>query len=274
MYKIFDLYNNYYFCKNFIRSKQNYINKIKKNSASLITNINLADKQDICTDCLTKAQNFVTNNHLGLLAVLGLKFATKQQINWLSNINNLAYCGLIDTNETFFENGNITDFGKFTIDKLESSDILIDISNFNEQNFMAFCLNTNKPLFCSCAATYSVLPNENNLKDYQLKIITDSGGLVGLTLDSYALSGSKISTIKDYTKHIDYCVCKFGIDHFAIGSGFYKSKHLPSGVTDYKSLQKLLIPELEKLGYKITDINKLLYQNAYNFFESKIKSTI
>ena len=64
-------------------------------------------------------------------------------------------------------------------------------------------------------------------KDYQLKMIVESGGIVGLCLVSEFLNGTKRSSVKDVVSHIDYFACKFGIDNLAIGTDFYGTKQLP-----------------------------------------------
>ena len=119
---------------------------------------------------------------------------------------------------------------------------------------------------CLVIASYTICEHKRNLKDYQIKIIVESKGLVGLCLVSDFLTGKKQSTIDDYVYLIDYLVNKFGIDYFAIGTDFYGTKHLPKGINNYKILQFKLTKKLTDLGYLEEDIAKLFYKNAENFF--------
>lgn len=272
MYKMFDLYNNYFTNKKLDKTKMHYLNKCSKLQTKLATVIDTTNlKSQKIPLALQKAEQLLSNGDYGLLAVEDLNFVTKSTINDIINYG-IRFCGLTGCKDNilaggYLEQGDITNFGKYCIEQLENADIFVDCANLNERSFMTLCNTSNKALFCSHTASNSIIANQQNLKDYQIKIVCASGGLIGVCLDSYLLCGSKNATITDYVKHIDYMVCKFGIEHFAIGTNFFGTKTLPLGITDYKSLKKLLVEQLEYLGYKPTDINKLLFQNAERFFK-------
>ena len=124
----------------------------------------------------------------------------------------------------------------------------------------------NKPMFCSHTAFRGLCDNQRNLKDYQIKMIIDSGGLVGLCLVSLFINGTNKCDIKDIVCHIDYFACRFGIENLAIGTDFYGTKHLPRGIKDYDTLSRDLSKELLKLGYTEKSIRKIMFENANRFF--------
>ena len=271
MYKMFDLHNDYFTTKKFATSKQSYLNKINKLGVSTVTAIwttNMHAEKALST--IESANKLVSNGGNGLLGIEDLHFATKPTLNEIINYNPV-YCGLTWNHDNnlaggAMESGDLTEFGKYAVKQLESADIFVDTAHLNERSFMSFANITTKPMLCTHTACHNLISHARNLKDYQLKIIADSGGLIGICLVSDFLSGRKYCTILDYVCHIDYAVNKFGIDHVAIGTDFYGTKNLPAGITDYKSLQKALVENLTKLGYKPKDINKIFYQNAADFF--------
>ena len=272
MYKMFDLHNDYFTAKKFETSKQNYLSKAQKLGVGLVTAVwtsNMNAEKAVLNIC--KAGKLVSNGKNGVLGIEDLHFATKPILNEVINCNP-AYCGLTWNHDNnlagrAMESGDLTEFGKYAVRQLENADIFVDTAHLNERSFMSFANITTKPMLCTHTACHNLISHARNLKDYQLKIIADSGGLIGICLVSDFLSGRKYCTILDYVCHIDYAVNKFGIDHVAIGTDFYGTKNLPTGITDYKSLQKALVENLTKLGYKPKDINKIFYQNAADFFK-------
>lgn len=275
MYKILDLHNDFFTNKKFSSAKQNYINKAKKNNATICSVLWTSEMQ--AEKALLNIQNITklaSNNTNTLWCIEDMHFATKPIINQIINCNP-AYCSLTWNYDNILaggalETGDLTEFGKYTIQQLENADIYIDTAHLNERSFMSLANYTTKPMLCTHTACYNIIPHVRNLKDYQLKIIADSGGLIGICMVSEFISGKKTCAISDYVRHIDYAVCKFGINHVAIGTDFYGTKHLPYGITDYKSLQKHLINSLAIIGYKPADINKIFYLNACKYLANKL----
>ena len=130
---------------------------------------------------------------------------------------------------------------------------------------MALSKVTTKPIFCSHTAFYGVNQHSRNLKDYQLKMIVDSGGLVGLCLVSDFINGTKRCSVRDIISQIDYFACKFGIENLAIGTDFYGTNHLPKSINDYPDLILNLSLGLGKLGYTEKSLSKIFFENANEF---------
>ena len=271
MYKIFDLHNDY-FLKLKNKKKLAYVFKknTKNNIVSAIWTSELNSYESM--QILSEASKFVNLNEKLLLGVEDLHFINKENISDFLRLRP-TYAGLTwNTSNSMaggaFESGKLTSFGKEIIKQLEDNNIKIDTAHLNEESFLDVCRLSKKPIFCSHTAFYGVNAHPRNLKDYQLKMIVDSGGLVGLCLVSEFLNGTKKSTISDITRHIDYFSCKFGIDNLAIGTDFYGTAHLPKHIRSYRCLAKRLSKELLKLGYTEKSINKIFYENAANFLLS------
>lgn len=272
MYKIIDLHNDYFTTKKFEKSKQNYLHKCDNLGITVGTAIWTTEMDaETALKTIEKAKKFTESNANTFLAIEDLHFLSKQTLYEVINIKP-KYCGLTwNFNNNLAggakDTGDLTSFGKLVVQNLENADVFVDTAHLNEKSFMSFASITTKPILCSHTATYTINAHQRNLKDYQIKMIVESGGIVGISLVSEFLNGRKNCTINDYVAHIDYLVNKFGIDNFAIGTDFYGTKHLPFGVYDYETFRVSVVNNLLGLGYKPNDINKLFYKNVYDFFD-------
>ncbi|MBQ8451499.1 MAG: membrane dipeptidase [Clostridia bacterium] len=270
MYKIFDLHNDY-FLKMSSRRAVKYLNKSLKNSNEIVSAVWTSELNFIeSMQAIENASKFV-NSHNGIkLGVEDLHFLNEKNLDNFINFRP-SYAGLTWNTANALaggahESGRLTSFGKKVVKKLEENYIQVDLAHLNEQSFMDVAKITEKPLFCSHTAFYSIQACERNLKDYQLKMIVDSGGLVGLCLVSMFIAGNRHCKLDDLVSHIDYFACKFGIDNLAIGTDFYGTKQLPQTIKNYNDLTSKLALKLENIGYTQKSINKIFYENASQFF--------
>lgn len=269
MYKIFDLHNDY-FLKLKDSKKDKYIsqNYSKNNIISAVWTSELSIYESMRE--IERAKNFVNLKSNLLLGVEDLHFLTYENLDKFLTFRP-AYSGLTwNTCNALaggaHEGGNLTKFGKKVIGLLEQNNIKVDTAHLNEESFMDVSKVSKRPLFCSHTAFYGINKHSRNLKDYQLKMIVDSGGLVGLCLVSDFINGKTKCKIDDVVSHIDYFACKFGIDNLALGTDFYGTSHLPQNAKNYKDLLFNLSNKLQDLGYTEKSINKIFYENASRFF--------
>ncbi len=270
MYKIFDLHNDYFLGIPKDSKKDSYLSKHEQaeNIISAVWTSELNEKESF--EMLERAREFVNNREKLFLGVEDLHFLSKENLEKFLKLKPL-YAGLTWNNCNAlaggaFETGRLTSFGKQVVKKLEESHITIDLAHLNETSFLDVAKHSDNPLFCSHTACHSLCNNPRNLKDYQIKMIVESGGLVGLCLVSEFLNGTNKSLVDDIVCHIDYFACHYGIDNLAIGTDFYGTKHLPKGVKNYLGLAKSVSNGLMKMGYTEKAINKILFENANGFF--------
>lgn len=278
MYKIFDLHNDYFVEIKKDKKKNSYINK-QDYAANIVSAVWTSEMDELkAFQVLKSAREFVNSNEKLFLSVEDLHFLNKQNLEEFVSFKPL-YAGLSwNTCNAIAggakESGRLTAFGKQVIKKLEENYIQVDLAHLNENSFVDVAKNSTKPLFCSHSACYSLVNNPRNLKDYQIKMICETGGLFGICLVGDFLSGEKInSTLQDLICHIDYFACHFGIDNLAIGTDFYGTKNLPKGIKNYRSLVEQISLSLNKLGYTEKAISKILFENAHNYFRNPDKLT-
>ena len=182
-------------------------------------------------------------------------------------ISNPVYCSLTWNYDNklaggCLEQSGLSSFGEKVVKTLENNKIFIDVAHLNERSFMDVAKISSLPLICSHAAFFGVCQNFRNLKDYQLKIITESGGLVGLCFVGKFLTLSKKATIDDVVKNILYFVNLFGTTKgLAIGSDFFGTSDLPQNLSNYKQFC-LIYEKLLSFGFSDADIDNLFYNNA------------
>lgn len=268
MYRIFDLHNDYFLKLKTDNKKSKYVTKGEnQNIISAIWTSDLNTRESFFE--IEEARNFVNKHEHLFLGVEDLHFLSKNNLEKFLEYRPI-YAGLTWNRSNCLaggahESGKLTAFGKQTVKSLENNNIKVDTAHLNEESFMDIAKTTEKPLFCSHTAVYGVQPNQRNLKDYQIKMIIDSGGLLGLCLVSDFLNGTNYSKISDVVAHIDYIACKFGIDNLALGTDFYGTSHLPRSVKNYSDLTDKLSLALTKLGYTEKAINKIFFENANKF---------
>lgn len=271
MFKIFDLHNDFYFKLNNDNKKNNYFLKYKdyiEQVMSVVWTSELNEAESL--SAINRAREYSSNEEKTLLAVEDLHFLSKD--NLYSFLNEKPfYAGLV-WNRTnciaggSFESGRLTTFGKKVIKELEKNNIVIDTAHLNEESFADVLKFSTKPLICSHTAFFGKNNHKRNLKDYQIKEIIKAGGIVGLCFVSDFLNGTNKTTTADVVSHIDYFACKFGINHLAIGTDYFGTKHITCGLENYIKLSKNLSQALMKMGYTEKSVNKIFFENAKNFF--------
>ena len=271
MYKLFDLHNDYFLQMPKDRKKESYLAGLgaTENIVSAIWTSEMNEQESFLM--IEKAREFVNKKEKLFLGVEDLHFLSKDNLSEFLKYKPI-YAGLTwNTSNALaggaHECGGLTNFGKMVVKKLEENFINVDVAHLNENSFLDVAKASNNPLFCSHSACFSLCNNQRNLKDYQIKMICDSGGLVGLCLVSDFLNGTKKCSVDDIICHIDYFACHFGIDNLAIGTDFYGTKHLPKGIKTYDNLIKSLSKGLSKMGYTEKAISKIFYDNASIFFK-------
>lgn len=273
MLKLFDLHNDFYLKLNSDKKRAKYIEKYSKTTENIVSAVWTTELDSVeAMKSICSARDFVNAQKKLFLGVEDLHFLSNDLLESFFSVRPI-YAGLTWNNTNCLaggahESGKLTAFGKQVVKGLELSGTQVDTAHLNEESFMDISKISSKPLFCSHSACYGVNHHSRNLKDYQIKMIVDSGGLFGLCLVSDFLNGVKHCGISDIVMHIDYFACKFGINNLAFGTDFYGTKHLPNGIKDYNDLVIKLSDELSKLGFTEKSLNKIFYENAHTFLKN------
>ena len=125
-----------------------------------------------------------------------------------------------------------------------------------------------KPIIASHSDSYSVNAHTRNLRDEDFLRIKNLGGLVGINLCTSHLSSKENVDINDIMKHIEHYLSLGGENSIAMGCDL-DGTDLPTGFSGVSDIYKIS-DEMKKRNYCDSLINKILFENAHNFFIKNI----
>lgn len=197
-----------------------------------------------------------------------------QRVQYLAENNvkimTLTWNGRCEIGDGCEVNGSkgITDFGKRVVKKMEAYGIIVDVSHASERLFYDVADMAEKPFIATHSNSYSVCPHKRNLTDNQFAEIKSHGGIVGITFCSEFLNSNKSANLDDVIKHAEHFWELGGEDILSIGSDFDGAEVPP----ELDSLEKIenLYEHFLKKNYKESLVQKLFFENAYNFMKLHI----
>ncbi len=157
----------------------------------------------------------------------------------------------------------LTDFGKTAVRIMEKENIKVDVSHLNEQGFKDVLSFSSAPFAASHSGCFSLMPHKRNLKDWQIKEIIASGGIVGVPYCNTFIEGGK----EKVYEHICHILSLGGENSIALGSDFDGCDICEdlSGIEKVRELYQYLSES--DIGKDITE--KIFHINAEKFFKVK-----
>ncbi len=159
------------------------------------------------------------------------------------------------------EQGGLKDFGKQVINLLNENKIATDLSHLNRKSFFDAIEYAEFPIATHSCCDF-INPHNRNLTDSQIKLILQKGGIIGLCF--YPLFLGEGDVFENAYKHI-YHMLELGCENnIAIGSDF-DGAQMDKELFD-TSMVPNLYEKLLKLGIDECILEKIFFNNAYNFF--------
>lgn len=154
-------------------------------------------------------------------------------------------------------------FGKEVVAALNNSTIIPDVSHLNYGGFMDVAAIYKGAFVASHSACHSLCPHPRNLTDKQIRLIAESGGVVGLNFYSRFLNGTGKTEMDDIVRHFKHLIKVGGESVAAIGTDFDGMEcTLPiKSAADMPILADRLIREF---GFLTAE--KICYRNAMRLF--------
>ena len=152
-------------------------------------------------------------------------------------------------------------FGREVVDILNGTDIFIDVSHLNFGGFMDVADISKKPFIATHSGCFELCRNKRNLTDKQIRIIGNSGGIIGTVFYSKFLNGSDKTAIEDILRHIEHFIKIGGENIAALGSDF-DGMDCNSEIKNASEMQKLSDAIIKKFGYNVAE--KVCYKNVLN----------
>lgn len=166
----------------------------------------------------------------------------------------------------------LTDFGKLVTKRCFELGIVPDISHASEQStddVIEIAQAYNKPFIATHSNSYSAYAHTRNLRDRHLKALMELGGTVGVSMCCIHLRdcSQKNAAIEDVVRHIDRYMELGAQDHLCFGCDF-DGTDLPQGISNVGDLYAVA-EALSARGYSQELLDKIFWQNAYQFFQKQ-----
>ena len=221
--------------------------------------------------------NFSVGSSQLKFAVEDMGFLEDGDIEGFFNLP-IIYAGLVWNKENKFGGGafsdaNLTEKGGAVISIFNKRAQHLDFAHMNKKTFYEAADLYKKPILCSHTCFQSCVPKDapfnhiakaRNLDDGQIKLIVQSGGLIGLTFVATFLNGAPECSSGDIARHIDWFVQKHGYKNLAIGTDYFGTKELPADILDYKDFHAIA-DKLSRLGYSAETISDIFSGNYKRF---------
>jgi membrane dipeptidase len=203
------------------------------------------------------------------------------------------------TNDLRYGYRGLNEWGINLVKHMNEIGMIIDISHVGVQTFRDVIANTNKPVIASHSDVYSLVPDDRNLTDEQIKLIAQNGGVIQLNFCSPFLDSTYITRRNQFEaqhafeidsmlkadhnwayimrqypaeaealrpplsvlfNHLDYIVKLAGVDYVGLGSDFDGVSSTPKDLEDVSKYPNITKGLLER-GYSRRDIKKMLGGN-------------
>lgn len=168
--------------------------------------------------------------------------------------------------------------GKALLREMDRLGMVLDVTHLSDQSFTEALDGFQGPVWASHSNCRSLVPDQRQFTDTQLRRLIERGAVIGAALDAWMLvpgwerghshpSNTPVS-LEDAANHIDHiCQLAGNTNHCGLGTdldGGFGTEQCPSDLDSIADLQKL-IGILENRGYKRADIQAILHGNFTNF---------
>lgn len=209
----------------------------------------------------------------GMLSIEGLH-ALEGKIENLDRLYKEGYrlMGLVH----FFDNlvggsaagvdkGGLTDFGKQVVKRMEEKKILVDLAHASPALIRDVIKISIRPVVISHTGVQGTHNSIRNLSDEEIKMIANTGGMIGIGFWKEAVGDVKPVAI---AKAMRYTADLVGIQHVCLGSDFDGSVS-----TYFNSAQMVVLTEaLLKEGFTEAEIRAIMGQNQIDFLLKHLSS--
>ncbi len=157
----------------------------------------------------------------------------------------------------------LTERGRAFVQSAQELGVYIDVSHLSERAFWDLAAMAEKPILASHSNCRSLWEHSRNLTDDQLRLISQSGGVVGLNL--YVPFLGKKANFDTLCRHLEHMLSLCGERNVVLGGDLDGCDELPEGfsnLADYGSFYEYLRGK----GYGEKLLDDVFYSNLARLF--------
>ena len=129
------------------------------------------------------------------------------------NLQNLVGSGCTETYQ-----GGLTWYGRDFVQRLNESNILVDVSHCSEQVGWDSIEVSSAPIIVSHSCSKAVVFHDRGKSDELARAVAEQGGYFGVVVVPGFVKDSPGATLADFVRHVEHLVEVCGIDHVGIGT--------------------------------------------------------
>jgi membrane dipeptidase len=172
-----------------------------------------------------------------------------------------------------FNTEGISTLGRDLVACADSLNLIHDVSHLSDAAFWDLTKIAKRPFIASHSNCRALLPNAKcpprHLSDDQIRAVTQNGGVIGIVLYNYFLTGTATAEISDVLRHIHHIEKISGRrDCIGLGSdmdGGFSANQMPAGINHPRQFGNLSAA-LEKSGWSKSEVEGFMFNNWANFF--------
>lgn len=155
-------------------------------------------------------------------------------------------------------------FGEEVVEKMVELGMILDIVHCTPpaRERIYDIVGNRLPLIASHVGAYEINPSPYNLKDWEIRKIAETGGVLGVIFMNYWLMPHETKRGLNYiARTLEHLVNVAGVEHVAIGTDFDGFTDPPDDLPDASQLPKLT-QRLVAEGYSLDAIQKIWGDNV------------
>jgi len=174
--------------------------------------------------------------------------------------------------------------GRELLKKIEELEMILDVTHLCDKSFWESINYYNGKLWASHSNCRSIVPNNRQFSDEQIKLLISRGAVIGMALDAWMImpnwkkgvtdpkkSGLMLNNIIDHIDHI--CQLSGNSKNIGLGTdldGGFGKEQCPYDLNTIADLQKM-DKLLSNRGYNDDDIENIMSRNFLNFLIDALK---
>jgi membrane dipeptidase len=163
-------------------------------------------------------------------------------------------------------NRPLTPLGRAVLDEMASLSMPVDVAHASPRTLQDILSHRRICPFSSHTGVSGAKKMWRNLPDGALKVIADSGGMVGIIFANVYLGGRRIA---DIVRHIEHAVSVMGEDAVGLGSDFDGMVAIPKEIRDVGDISRVA-DALSARGHGGRRIEKILGANWRRFWGAQL----